>query len=201
MFTGIIEELGTVSAFEPHPTGAKLRIDCSTVLADAQIGSSIAVSGVCLTAIELAEAGFSADLSPETMQRSNLGNLHAGSRVNLERPLLVTSRLSGHVVQGHVDGRGEFLSLELLGNDNWWLRIRIPESIDRYVVEKGSICIDGISLTVAAIEDRVVSVTIIPHTYHHTSLHEREPGDLVNIECDVIAKYVEKMMNLTAPTA
>jgi riboflavin synthase len=149
---------------------------------------------VCLTAVDLTGDTFAADLAPETLRRTNLGALTTGSLVNLERPLLATGRLSGHVVQGHVDGTGEFLSLELLGDDNWWLKIRIPEELDRYVVYKGSLAIDGISLTVAAIEDRVVSVTIIPHTYELTSLRDHKPGDQVNLECDVLAKYVEKMM-------
>lgn len=194
MFTGIVEELGTVESLENHAAGARLRVRCGAVLSDAQEGSSIAVNGVCLTALDITENSFAADLAPETLRCTNLGELHAGSHVNLERPLLATGRLSGHVVQGHVDGTGEFLSFELLGDDNWWLRIRIPEELDKYVVYKGSIAIDGISLTVAAIDDRVASVTIIPHTYEATSLRDHKPGDKVNLECDVIAKYVEKML-------
>lgn len=197
MFTGIIEELGTVRSFEWNPVGgARLRIAASQVLGDAAEGCSISVNGVCLTAVELETHSFAADLAPETLSRTSLGRLHAGASVNLERPLLANGRLSGHIVQGHVDGTGEFLSLELLGDNNWWLRIRIPEDLEKYVVVKGSICIDGISLTVARIEDGVVSVTIIPHTYQHTALREHAPGDPVNLECDVLAKYVEKMLNL-----
>ena len=195
MFTGIIEEVGFVDAMESRPAGgARLRVRCGIVLSDASEGSSIAVNGVCLTALDITGSSFAADLAPETLRRTNLGQLRSGSRVNLERPLLATGRLSGHVVQGHVDGTGEFLSMEQLGDDNWWLRIRVPDELDRYVVYKGSIAIDGISLTVAAIEDRVVSVTIIPHTYELTSLGEHRPGDLVNLECDVFAKYLEKML-------
>lgn len=195
MFTGIVEEVGIVESLETRPAGgARLRVACAAVLTDACEGSSIAVNGVCLTALALAPSSFAADLAPETLRRTNLGRLRAGSRVNLERPLLATGRLSGHVVQGHVDGTGEFLSMEQLGDDNWWLRIRVPAELDRYVVYKGSIAIDGISLTVAAIEDRVVSVTIIPHTYEATSLGEHRPGDPVNLECDVFAKYLEKML-------
>ena len=199
MFTGIVEELGTIESITGNEAGgASLRIACTQVLSDASEGSSIAVNGVCLTALDLTPSSFRADLAPETLRRTNLGELVTGSLVNLERPLQAAGRLSGHVVQGHVDGTGEFLSFELLGDDNWWLRVRIPEELDRYVVYKGSICLDGISLTVASIEDRVVSVTIIPHTWDVTSLRTHKPGDKVNIECDVLAKYVEKMMTETA---
>jgi riboflavin synthase len=194
MFTGIVEELGTIASISQHATGARLRVRCSTVLSDTTEGASIAVNGVCLTAIDLQPDSFSADLAPETLRASNLGDLREGALVNLERPLLATGRLSGHVVQGHVDGTGELLSFELLGDENWWLKIRIPPELDRYVVYKGSIAIDGISLTVAAIENGVVSVTIIPHTYHHTALREHARGDRVNLECDVFAKYLEKML-------
>jgi riboflavin synthase len=194
VFTGIVEEVGTVEQFESRSTGARLRVGCSTVTSDAREGSSIAVNGVCLTALNVGTASFEADLAPETLQRTNLGDLKEGAIVNLERPLLATGRLNGHVVQGHVDGTGEFLSLEVLGNDNYWLRIRIPAELDRYVVYKGSVAIDGVSLTVAAIEDRVLSVTIIPHTYAMTALRERTSGSRVNLECDVFAKYLEKMV-------
>jgi len=164
------------------------------VLSDTKIGDSIAVNGVCLTAIAVTEDSFSAELAPETIRRTNLGDLSQGSIVNLERPLAANGRFSGHVVQGHVDGTGEFLSFDLLGDENWWLRIRIPEELDRYVVFKGSIAIDGISLTVAEIKDRIVSVTIIPHTYHNTSLRGYKAGDRVNLETDIFAKHLEKMV-------
>jgi riboflavin synthase len=195
MFTGIIEELGTVLVSEKRPTGARLRIECKDVLTDAVEGSSIAVNGVCLTAVDIRSGSFSADLAPETLLRTNLGQLTSGSMVNLERPLLATGRLHGHVVQGHIDGTGELLSLELLGDNNWWLRVAIPATLDRYIVHKGSIAIDGISLTVATIEDGVLSVTVIPHTYENTALREHTPGDLVNIETDIYAKYIEKLVN------
>jgi riboflavin synthase len=194
VFTGIVEEVGTVASFETRPTGARLSVRCTAVTSDAQEGSSIAVNGVCLTALNVTSNSFDADLAPETLRATNLGDLHDGARVNLERPLLATGRLSGHVVQGHVDGTGEFLALEVLGDDNYWLRIRIPDELDRYVVYKGSIAIDGISLTVASIENRVLSVTIIPHTYEMTALRARTPGSRVNLECDVFAKYLEKMV-------
>ena len=199
MFTGIIEEVGRMQSIDHRPTGAHLTIACKTVLEDATPGSSIAVNGVCLTALNPTPKTFEADLAPETLRRTNLGALQPGSLVNLERPLQAAGRLSGHVVQGHVDGTGEFLSFDLLGDNNWWLKIRIPEELDRYIVYKGSIAIDGISLTVAAIEDRVVSVTIIPHTYEQTSLRDHKPGDRVNLECDILAKYVEKMLVNSRP--
>jgi riboflavin synthase len=194
MFTGIIEELGTVEAIESRAAGARLKIQCKQVLEDMAAGASIAVNGVCLTAVEPGPMFFSADLAPETLQRSNLGDLRAGSRVNLERPLAPSGRLSGHIVQGHVDGTGEFLSLDALGDDNWWLKVRAPAALDSYLVYKGSIAIDGISLTIAALEGDVLSVTIIPHTYRKTTLGGYRAGSRVNIECDILAKHVEKLI-------
>jgi riboflavin synthase len=194
MFTGIIEELGAVEAIESRAAGARLKIRCQKVLEDMAEGASIAVNGVCLTAVDLRRDSFSADLAPETLRRSNLGALRAQSRVNIERPLLPTSRLSGHIVQGHVDATGEFLSLEALGDENWWLKVRVPEDLDRFLVYKGSIAIDGISLTIAALEGDVLSVTIIPHTYRNTTLGGYQKGSRVNLECDVLAKHVEKLV-------
>src|SRR6476619_7026382 len=189
MFTGIIEELGTVVT-----AGSRLSVRCETVMSDMTEGASIAVNGLCLTAAELRSDAFSADLAPETLRRSNLGDLRPGSRVNLERPLSPGGRLNGHIVQGHVDGTGEFLALDSLGDDNWWLRIRIPEDLDPYLVYKGSIAIDGISLTVAAIESGVLSATIIPHTFRNTTIGGYKPGARVNLECDILAKHVEKLL-------
>jgi len=189
VFTGIIEELGSV-----RTAGSRLTVECRDVLSDLHEGDSIAVTGVCLTAVGITPDSFSADLAPETLRRSNLGDLRAGSLVNLERALLPTTRLSGHIVQGHVDGVAELLELRALPDDNWWLRLEIRSELDRYLVYKGSIAIDGISLTVAAIDNRVVSVTIIPHTYHKTALRERRPGDRLNIECDILAKHLEKLL-------
>jgi len=194
MFTGIIEELGAVESLLMRAAGARLKVRCSTVLSDMAEGASIAVNGVCLTAVDLRPDSFSADLAPETLRRSNLGDLRAGSRVNLERPLSLSGRLSGHIVQGHVDGAGEFLSLEALGDENWWLRIRVPAELDPFLVYKGSIAIDGISLTIAALEARTLSVTIIPHTYRHTTLGGYRAGARVNVECDILAKHVEKLL-------
>lgn len=194
MFTGIIEELGAVDSLTKQTAGARLRVRCARVLEDLKQGSSIAVNGVCLTATELDGGSFSADLAPETLRRSNLGDLTPGARVNLERPLLPTDRLSGHIVQGHADGTGEFLSLEAVGDDNWWLKIRVPADLDRYLVFKGSIAIDGISLTIASLDQLVLGVTIIPHTYQVTTLGTYKPGDRVNLEIDVLAKHVEKLL-------
>src|SRR5579871_915691 len=194
MFTGIIEELGAVEAVESRGDGARLKIRCGKVLEDMTEGASIAVNGVCLTAVDLRTDSFSADLAPETLRRSNLGALRALSRVNLERPLSPTGRLSGHIVQGHVDATGEFLSLEALGDENWWLRARVPAELDPYLVYKGSIAIDGISLTIAGLEGDTLSVTIIPHTYRNTTLATYQPGSRVNIECDILAKHVEKLV-------
>jgi riboflavin synthase len=194
MFTGIIEETGTAAALISQGVGARLQVRAEKVLADLPIGGSIAVNGVCLTAVEVAGGSFSADLSPETLERSNLGDLRPGARVNLERPLAPTSRLSGHFVQGHVDGIGELVSLAELGDGNWWLSIRAPRELLRYFVYKGSIAIDGISLSIASLENDAIGVAIIPHTYEATSLANLQPGGRVNLECDVIAKHVERLV-------
>lgn len=190
MFTGIIEELGTVVSL----SAGRLAVRCSTVREDLREGASIAVNGVCLTAVDPRPDSFSADLAPETLRRSNLSDLRPGSRVNLERPLSPTGRLSGHIVQGHVDGTGELLGLEALGDENWWLRVRVPPELDSFLVYKGSVAIDGISLTIAALEGDVLSVTIIPHTYRKTTLGGYRPGARVNLECDILAKHVEKLL-------
>jgi riboflavin synthase len=189
MFTGIVEELGTVAV-----AGNKLEVHCSTVRSDLSIGASIAVNGVCLTAVAVTETGFAADLAPETLSRSNLGDLAAGSRVNLERPVTPATRLSGHIVQGHVDATGEVVVLDALGDGSWWLKVRVPKSLDRYLVEKGSVTLDGISLTIAAIEGDVIGVTIIPHTFANTTIGQARVGTKLNIEVDVLAKHVEKLL-------
>ena len=180
---------------EHHQTGAQLSVRCSRILPDATPGASIAVNGTCLTAIELAENHFTADLAPETLKRTNLGMLQEGSLVNLERPLRASGRLDGHFVQGHVDGTAEIIALEPLGGDNWWLRVRVPEPLAKYIVEKGSLAVDGISLTVAEITDCNVSFTIIPHTYEHTTLRGYGPGARVNVEVDILAKHLEKLLD------
>lgn len=189
MFTGIIEEVGTVAA-----AGHRMQIQCRRVLEDIKEGSSIAVNGVCLTAVNIQPDGFHCDLSPETRARTNLGALHEGSLVNLERPAAVGDRLSGHIVQGHVDGTAEFLSLGPLPDGNWWLKVRIPRDLDRYIIHKGSITLDGVSLTVASLESDVIGIAIIPHTYRNTVMRSYGPSSTVNVEVDLIGKYVEKLM-------
>jgi len=191
VFTGIIEELGTLELFER----GRMRIAARKVTGDLNPGDSVCVNGVCLTVVDVHAGGFGADVAPETLRRSNLGDLGIGAKLNLERPMSPAARFGGHIVQGHVDGTGELLSLEAIGDDNWWLRVETPAELERYLVFKGSISIDGISLTIAEVEGTVVSVTIIPHTYQNTNLHTRRPGDRVNLETDILAKYVEKMFS------
>jgi riboflavin synthase len=194
VFTGIVEEIGVVAT-----AGARMKIKCRTVLADTREGSSIAVNGVCLTADKVEPDGFWCDLSPETLARTNLGALSDGSRVNLERPAAIGDRLSGHIVQGHVDGTAEFVSLDSLPDGNCWIKIRVPQALDRYMIHKGSVTLDGVSLTIAALEDFVLGVAIIPHTYAHTILGSYRLGTRINVEVDVIGKYVEKLMGASPP--
>ena len=189
MFTGIIEEVGTVAT-----AGHRMRIECRLVLADVKEGASIAVNGVCLTAVDIQPDGFWCDLSPETLARTNLGALRPGSLVNLERPAAVGDRLSGHIVQGHVDSTAEFVALNPLPDGNWWLKARIPNDLDRYLIHKGSITLDGVSLTIASLDPETVGVAIIPHTYENTIMRSYAPGTALNVEVDLIAKYVEKLM-------
>jgi riboflavin synthase len=199
MFTGIIEELGTVASLESRSAGARLVIQCQTVLSDAAQGSSIAVNGVCLTALDLTPNSFAADLAPETLSRTNLGDLGPGARVNLERPVTPVTRLSGHIVQGHVDATGVLIALDELGDGNWWLKLLVPGGLDRYMVHKGSIAIDGVSLTIAALDPGpIIGATIIPHTYAHTTLGQVQPGARLNVEVDVLAKHVEKLLTEAA---
>jgi len=189
MFTGIIEETGQVKV-----PGPKLRISCTRVLSDLTIGASIAVNGVCLTAVDIHPDGFTADLAPETLERSSLGDLKPNDPVNLERPLTLQARLSGHIVQGHVDGTAILKSLEELKDKNWELTVQVPAELDKFLVYKGSIAIDGISLTIASVVDGRVKVAIIPHTYVATNLNTRKPGDRLNIECDILAKHVDRLL-------
>ena len=192
MFTGIVAELGEVAGIERRGDAARLTIRGSTE--DVSPGESIAVNGVCLTVTGILEGTFTADVMGETLDRSGLGALRAGAPVNLERSVRLADRLGGHLVQGHVDGTGEFLSFESLGAENWWLRIRVPAELDPFLVFKGSIAIDGISLTIAALEADVLSVTIIPHTYRNTTLGGYRAGARLNLECDILAKHVEKLL-------
>jgi riboflavin synthase len=194
MFTGIIEELGKVIALVELETGARLVVGCSNLLQEAAQGASIAVNGACLTAVEIAPDRFTADLAPETLARTNLGRLRSGSVVNLERPLRANARVDGHFVLGHVDGTAELIALDSLGNDNAWLLIRVPGDLQRYIVEKGSLAVDGISLTVAEIKNADVAFTIIPYTYRHTTLAAYQPGAQLNVEVDILAKHLEKLL-------
>jgi riboflavin synthase len=195
LFTGIIEELGVVGALEPRSAGARLTVRCAAVVRDLREGASVAVNGVCLTALAIGADSFAADLAPETLSRSNLGDLTPGARVNLERPVTPVTLLSGHIVQGHVDAAGEIVRLDSLGDGNYWLKVHVPAGLDRYLVHKGSIALDGISLTIAALEaGPVVGVTIIPHTFSNTTLGSARVGSRINVEVDVLAKHVEKLL-------
>lgn len=193
MFTGIVEELGSVQAVTDLGDAARLAIVGPTVTSDARPGDSIAVNGVCLTVVDIADGAFTADVMLETLRRSSLGALAPGSPVNLERAARVDSRLGGHIMQGHVDGVATVLAVE--PTENWTtVSFGLPAGLSRYVVEKGSIAVDGVSLTVVQVDDASFSVSLIPTTLAHTTLGTRRPGDTVNIEVDVIAKYVERLL-------
>ena len=193
MFTGIIEELGQVQAFQKGASGARIKISASIVTKDSHEGDSIAVNGVCLTALDIKPDSFAADVSDETLRRSTLGDLKIGSKVNLERAASLSTRLGGHIVQGHVDVTGKFLSAEKSG-DFWTVRIGYPKEIGQYLVYKGSVSVEGISLTVANLTDGYFEIAVIPKTWTLTNLSTLKGGDAVNLEADVIAKYVERIM-------
>jgi riboflavin synthase len=195
MFTGIIEEVGRVARIEQKGENRRIRIEAKDTPAELKTGNSVAVSGVCLTALDIKPGSFCADLAPETWIRTSFSRVKEGAQVNLELPMRADGRFGGHIVQGHVDGVGKLISFDRIpDSENWWLHIEVPEELDKYVVYKGSIAIEGISLTVAKIEDRRCTVAIIPHTVEMTNLGSLKPGDPVNLETDLIAKYVEKMM-------
>jgi riboflavin synthase len=195
MFTGIIEELGKVRSVERRGEGARVVIEARVVTAGTQEGDSIAVNGVCLTAIDVRAGSFAADGSAETLQRSTLGRLRAGSVVNLERAVTPQTRLGGHIVQGHVDARGRFLSAEEHGG-SWTVRVAYPPEMARYLVFKGSVAVEGISLTVAALADDYFEIAVIPKTWAVTNLSRLRAGDEVNLEADIIAKYVERILKV-----
>jgi riboflavin synthase len=203
MFTGIIEEVGRVASIvhkqdQEHAQkhgNRRLTVSSSNLVKELSHGNSIAVSGVCLTAVEITADSFAADLAAETWNRTSFSRIKKGALVNLELPMQANGRFGGHIVQGHVDGTGKLLSLDPIPDaDDYWLRIEIPPELARYVIFKGSLTIEGISLTVARIEGTRVTVAIIPHTVEMTNLKSLKPGDPVNLEVDVIAKYVEKML-------
>lgn len=197
MFTGIVEEVGQIRRLAQIANGARLEIAAQTVLADAKLGDSIAVNGVCLTVVEQGTDWFAADLSAETLKRTSLQQARTGTRVNLERALLPTTRLGGHLMQGHVDGTGRLIEAQPVG-EGWAVRIGFPAELARYIVEKGSIAVDGISLTVAALGDVWFELAVIPHTWKMTNLSTLERGALVNLEVDILAKYVERMLQILA---
>jgi riboflavin synthase len=190
MFTGIVEELGSVRWTD----GGRLEIACDAVTDDGELGDSVAVNGVCLTVVDRTEGGLAFDLSEETITRSSLGSVSVGSPVNLERPISLAARLGGHLVQGHVDGLGRVVGIDLDDVGGARMRIDVPAELRRYTVEKGSITVDGVSLTVAALHDDGITIALIPHTLEVTTLGTVAPGDPVNLEVDVLAKYVERLL-------
>jgi len=212
MFTGIIEEVGTVAELSTDPSGGRLRVACAKLLPRLGVSSSVAVSGCCLTIVRQDEGSFWCDLAPETLARTGFRRLRVGSEVNLEAPLTPATPLGGHIVQGHVDGTGTFAGLPSAGDENYWLDVDVSAELARYLVEKGSVAVEGISLTVAAIESTPalrpvpsgaegslgvggrLRIAIIPYTWENTNLRSLQPGDPVNLECDVLAKYVEKLL-------
>jgi riboflavin synthase len=201
MFTGIVEELGSVRAITPGAGGARLVIAARDVLEDARLGASIAVNGCCLTVVERDDDTWAADAVTETLERTTLGSLHAGDPVNLERPVRLADRLGGHLVQGHVDAVGTLRDRVALADGSTRMLFAAPGSVLRHVVEKGSVSVDGISLTVAALDDRAgtFAVAVIPHTLAVTTLGTTRPGDPVNLEADVLAKYVARLL-VNTPT-
>lgn len=197
MFTGIVEELGSIQAATPDEGGVRLELACATVLEDAVLGASIAVNGCCLTVVEMGDGWWAADAQRETIDRTTLGGLAVGDPVNLERSVRVTDRLGGHVVQGHVDGVGTIASREPLPDGSTLVRIGADAALLRYAVEKGSITVDGVSLTITTIDDEASTfgVALVPHTLAVTTFGARTIGDPVNLEVDVLAKYVERLLS------
>ena len=199
MFTGIIEELGRIKSVEKRGEGARLVVEARMVTEGTKEGDSISVNGVCLTAIDVRPDSFAADGSRETLQRSTLGRLRAGSFVNLERAVTPSTRLGGHIVQGHVDARGRFLSATEHGG-SWTVRIAYPKEVARYLVFKGSVAVEGISLTIAGLTEEYFEIAIIPKTWAVTNLSHLRPNDEVNLEADIIAKYVERILTVAPET-
>lgn len=193
MFTGIIEEVGQVKSLRRGARSFTLEVEASLVMEDTRVGDSIATNGVCLTVTSLTGHGFTADVMPETVQRTALGELVPGSPVNLERALSLQTRLGGHIVSGHIDGTGR-ISDRRQDDTALWLTVECDSSLLRYIIQKGSITIQGVSLTVARVDDRSFAVSLIPHTQAATTLHQAKVGDRVNLENDIIAKYVEKLL-------
>jgi riboflavin synthase len=202
MFTGIIEEVGHVIYIEQHGENHCITVAADRTPRELKTGDSVSVSGVCLTALDIGPGSFCADLAPETWARTSFSRIHEGVLVNLELPMKADARFGGHIVQGHVDGIGKLISFERIAeSENWWLQIELPAEVEKYTVFKGSISIEGISLTVAKLEKNRCTVAIIPHTVEMTNLHSLKPGDPVNLEADLIAKYVEKIMGRDAESS
>ncbi len=200
MFTGIVEEVGRITRIEQRGENRRITIAAKNTPKELKTGNSVAVSGVCLTALDIRPGSFCADLAPETWVRTSFSRIHEGALVNLELPMKADGRFGGHIVQGHVDGVGKFLALERIeDSENFWLRIELPRDVEKYTVYKGSISVEGISLTVARLEGLTCTIAIIPHTVEMTNLNSLQPGDPVNLEADLIAKYVEKMMTREEP--
>lgn len=195
MFTGLIEEVGVIQSIVKGEKSAVLTIKASKVLEDVKLGDSICTNGVCLTVTGYSNKSFTVDVMAETMRRSNLGNLSPGSSVNLERAMAANGRFGGHIVSGHIDGTGKIVDYEKEDNAVW-ISIAAPDDVLRYIVEKGSITIDGISLTIAYVDNVMFKVSIIPHTAKETTLLKKKIGEEVNLECDVVGKYVEKFLRL-----
>ncbi len=195
MFTGIVEEIGTIKRIEKGQVSSRLVISADVVLQDSKVGDSISTNGVCLTVTTLNKSEYSADVMAETLRRSSLGSLKTGSKVNLERAMAANGRFGGHIVSGHIDGTGTVTNLTREDNAVW-VTIDTGTSVLKYIVEKGSIAIDGISLTVAYVDSKCFKVSVIPHTASNTTLLDKKVGDVVNLECDVIGKYVEKLMSI-----
>lgn len=193
MFTGLIEEMGRVAGIAPLGEGRRIEISATRVLEGLATGDSVAVNGVCLTVIEHGPRSLTVEAVTESLQRTSLSSLTAGEEVNLERALLATSRLGGHFVQGHVDGTGEVVA-RLQRDPGFWLQIRVPQALLPLMVEKGSVAVDGVSLTIAAVEGDQISIALIPHSARQTTLGRKQPGDRVNLETDIIGKYVQRLL-------
>jgi riboflavin synthase len=193
VFTGIIEHVGTIESLDLRRDGGRIAIQAPTVAPSLAVSNSIAINGCCLTVVSRDTERFSADLSGETLAKTSVRELKPGARVNLEQPLTAGKELGGHFVLGHIDNVGRVTHLTAEG-ENWWLGVQVPEDFARYIVPKGSVTIDGISLTVARWSNRIAEVTVIPYTYEHTNLSDRRPGDAVNLEGDVLGKYVERYL-------
>ena len=193
MFTGIVEEVGRISRIAQNGENRRITVEAQNVTKELRTGHSVAVSGVCLTALDITPTSFSADLAPETWIRTSLSRLKEGALVNLELPLKADGRMGGHIVQGHVDGVARLIEFERIpGSGNWWLHVEVTPELEKYLVYKGSISIEGISLTVAKLDGLRCTIAIIPHTVEMTNLAQLKPGDPVNIETDIVAKYLEK---------